>query len=107
LSVSHSVLSVSQRASPPGGRTHRTPVGAGERAGVTVRGARRRGLGAPGLDDRDRLARGARAAAARAKARRILDAFEVQAERRDARVIAEHLDQILDREQVWLPTVNR
>ena len=72
-------------------------VGARQRAGVAVRGARR-GRRAPGLDDGDGLAGRAAPVGGARKSLRILDALEIQAECRDARIVAQNLDQILDRQ---------
>ena len=72
-------------------------VGARQRAGVAVRGARRGG-GAAGFDDGDGLAGAARLVRGAREALGVLDAFQIQAERRDTRIVAENLDEILDRE---------
>ena len=68
-----------------------------EGARVAVRRARRRG-GAPGLDHRDGLARSARDVRGSRESVCVLDPFEVQAEGRDARIRAENLDEVLDRQ---------
>ena len=72
-------------------------VRARERARVAVRRARRRG-GAAGFDDGDGLAGAARLVRGARETLGVLDPFEIQAERGDARILAENLDEILDRE---------
>ncbi len=69
----------------------------GQRAGMALSRAHGH-LGAPGLDQRDRLASGARHRGGLRKALMILDALHVQAEGAHAIVRAEHLDQILERQ---------
>ena len=70
-------------------------VGAGERSCVAVRGARGRRRPS-GLDDGDRFAGGTRPGRGRGEAARIADAFQVQAEGGDPRIVAQDVDQVLD-----------
>ncbi len=72
-------------------------VRAGERTGMCAHRAAG-GLGAPRLDERDRLAGRARPCRRVREACRVLDALEVQAERRHALVGAQQLQQILGRQ---------
>ena len=72
-------------------------IRAGKGARVAVRRARR-GRGATRLDHRDGLARAARLVGRPRKTLRVLDALEVQAESRDARIVAQDLDEVLHRE---------
>ncbi len=58
----------------------------------------RRRFRAARLDQRDRLARGARPGGRARKGRRILDAFDVEAERADPGIVHQPVDHILDGE---------
>src|SRR6185312_17412171 len=70
-------------------------VRSGERAGMAACGARRP-LGAARLDQRDGLARGPGLGNGPCEPRDILDTFDIEAERADARVIHQAVDQMFD-----------